>query len=367
MKIAYDAQIFHEQAYGGVSRYVCEIASRIAQLPYAEVSITAPMHINAYLQHLPPRLVSGFRLPGVRRLPLSVRGAGMLLGDLMLRAIAPDLIHETYYFPYRLGPARARRVLTVHDMIHEKMPSCFAPTDRTPRFKLMAIERADHIICNSHCTRRDLIEVHGTDPDKITVVHLGFGLMTDAPVAGAALPFEREPFLLYVGPRQSYKNFAGLLQAYAASSTLRENYRIVCFGGGSFTDGEMAEMAKLGLGAGRLLQVSGDDQALGALYSSAAAFVYPSFYEGFGIPPLEAISFGCPVICSTGGSIPEVVGDAGAYFDPRDPDNMRSVIEKTLESGSARELLIANGKRRLEQFSWDRCARETASVYRNLI
>lgn len=366
MKISYDAQIFHEQSYGGMSRYVCEIASRISEFSDSEVSITAPMHINSYLQHMPPQLVSGFRLPRVDHLALPVRGVGMLIGDLMLRVIAPDIIHETYYFPYRLGPRCARRVLTIHDMIHEKMPSDFAATDRTARFKLMAARRADHIICVSDRTRRDLIEIQGTDPDKISVVHHGFGLMAEDAIVGDLAPFRDEPFLLYVGARGRYKNFSGLLRAYGASSRLSKSCQLVCFGGGDFSPAEMEAIARLGLSGGRVVQVGGGDRVLAGLYKSAIAFVYPSLYEGFGMPPFEAMSFDCPVICSKEGSIPEVVGDAGEYFDPNNVESMSCVIESTVESGTRRNDLILKGRQRLKLFSWDRCARETAAIYRKL-
>ncbi|MBU5612537.1 glycosyltransferase family 4 protein [Geomonas azotofigens] len=367
MKIAYDAQIFYEQAYGGVSRYICELAARIAALDEMEVSITAPMHINAYLEHL-QHLVAGFRLPGVKRMPLSVRGAGMLMCDLMMRAQAPDLIHETYYFPYRMGPLRARRVLTVHDMIHERLPGYFDPTDRTPRFKLMAVQRADHIICVSKRTRQDLIDVHGTSPDKISVVHHGFGLLParDGDDAGKP-PLVQDSFLLYVGPRGGYKNFAGLLQAYAASREVHERCLLVCFGGGELTQRERETVRGLGLREDRVVQFGGGDQVLARLYRQALAFVYPSLYEGFGIPPLEAMSFGCPVVCSNGGSIPEVVGDAGAYFEAGDVESMRLALQSVASSESARRELIARGLERLKLFSWDRCARETAAVYRKLL
>ncbi len=367
MKIAYDAQIFFEQAYGGVSRYFCEIASRISKFQGLQVSITAPMHINAYLGQLPLQIVSGFRLPGTDHLPLSVRGVGMLIGDLMLRALSPDIVHETYYFPYRFGPRRARRILTIHDMIHEKFASDFASTDRTARFKLMSAERADHIICVSESTRRDLIELLGINPDKISVIYHGYGLINDAVpnVGETALSFN-EPFLLYVGNRGRYKNFSGLLKAYATSIKLQKCCKVVCFGGESFTPSELEGMEKLGLNGGRVVQISGNDQVLATLYNSAVALVYPSLYEGFGIPPLEAMSFDCPVICSKESSIPEVVGDAGAYFDPNDIENICDVIERTVGSDSQRNLLIAKGRERLKMFSWDRCARETADLYRKL-
>ncbi|MDD2366330.1 MAG: glycosyltransferase family 1 protein [Desulfuromonadaceae bacterium] len=368
MKIAYDAQIFFEQPYGGVSRYFCEIAKRISAYEDLQVSITAPMHINAYLEHLPPHIVSGFRLPYADKISLTVRGIGMLIGDMMLRSFSPNVIHETYYFPYRLGPSSARRVLTMHDMIHEKFADDFEAGDRTARFKSMSVERSDHIICVSENTRNDLIELLGVQPDKTSVIYHGFDLMDYATTARTETVIDfGEPFILYVGNRGRYKNFLSLLKAYAESKELTGRCRLVCFGSEKFNDTELKLIEKMGLNRNRVVPIGGGDHILAALYKSALVFVYPSLYEGFGIPPLEAMSFGCPVVCSNEGSIPEVVGDAGEYFDPKNIDNIRDAIERVVDSETIRRELIKKGKERTKIFSWERCAKETAEIYRKLL
>lgn len=366
MKIAYDAQIFLEQKYGGASRYFSELASHISKLKDVDVLITAPMHINAYLKGLSPQIVSGLMLPRASRLPLFIRGAGMLVGDLMLRMNSPDIIHETYFFPLRLGPCRARRVLTIHDMIHEKFKSFFSAHDRTSKFKLMAAKRADHIICVSESSKTDLVDTFNINPDKVSVVYNGFGLLLNTCVNDEPNPIN-EPFILYVGSRKGYKNFSGLLDAYGSSSWLRRYCKLVCFGGGHFSREELEAIGKMGLYYGNIVQISGDDYLLRILYKRARAFVYPSLYEGFGIPPLEAMSFDCPVICSNTGSIPEVVGEAGVYFDPYSVDDMRQAIEQVVGSDSDRKKIINNGRSRLKLFSWERCAQETANIYRKLV
>lgn len=373
MKIAYDPQIFCAQTYGGVSRYFCEIASRLAHTPGNEVSIAAPLHVNAYLQHLPPGIVTGFRGPRADRLTsvyprLFLRGMGLVLGDLVLRAQFPDIVHETYYFSYPFGPSRARRVITIHDMIHELFPLDFPLADKTTRHKAMAAKRADHVICISESTRRDAIEILGLAPEKISVIHHGFDLMRGG---GDGHVNEEtttdEPFLLYVGNRGGYKNFLRLLEAYASSPQLRAEFRLVCFGGGALNMEEHERIAQLGLMSGRVIQLGGSDQLLSQLYTRANAFVYPSLYEGFGIPPLEAMSHDCPVVCGTTGSIPEVVGDGGEYFDPADVDSIREAIERVVGSENHRKTLIEKGRARLGCFSWNRCANETLEVYRNLL
>ena len=106
---------------------------------------------------------------------------------------------------------------------------------------------------------------------------------------------------------------------------------------------------------------------LAGLYGQASVFIYPSLYEGFGIPPLEAMSYDCPVVCSKTSSIPEVVGDAGEFFDPADIESMRAAIERVVTSDSHQKLLIAKGRARLKYFSWDRCAAETLDLYMKLV
>lgn len=376
MKIAYDSQIFCAQTYGGVSRYFCEIASRIAKYPDAEVTITAPMHINAYLKHVPTGIVSGFRAPNTDRFQtrsgrnyprMALRGLGLMIGDWMLRAKSPDIVHETYFSPFRLGPRPVRRVLTIYDMIHEKFASSFSAADKTTLYKAKAAARADHVICISECTRRDAIEILGLNPENTSVIHLGFDLMNtaeehaDEPVFPA-----RKPFLLYVGNRGGYKNFIRLLEAYATSPGLGATHKLVCFGGGAFSADELGTMRSLGINSTQVLQVGGSDQLLAKLYKDASAFIYPSLYEGFGIPPLEAMSHDCPVVCSNTSSIPEVVGDAGEYFDPSDTESMCAAIERVVASDNYRQLLVEKGHERLKYFSWDRCAAETLKVYTKL-
>ena len=126
-------------------------------------------------------------------------------------------------------------------------------------------------------------------------------------------------------------------------------------------------MSKLGFDKGDVYQVSGSDAILAGLYQNAKAFVYPSLYEGFGIPLLEAMSFDCPVACSSVSSIPEVVGDAGAYYDPTNIDDMCKTIEQLVMDESLRKQLIMAGRERIKAFSWERCAAETLEVYRRVL
>lgn len=369
MKVAYDAQIFSGQIYGGVSRYYCELATRVSVNPELDVKIVAPMHVNAYLRNLPSGIVSGFHSPlpyDFMRLPQ--RAASLVLSDIMLRWMQPDIVHETYYFKYPLGFSKAKRVLTIYDMIHEKFESQFQYGDKTAKHKAAAAARADHVICISESTKSDVIEILGINPEKISVIHLGFDLMTNNHnVTNTVQYMDSKPYLLYVGTRGGYKNFQRFLEAYASSKLLRSEFRIVSFGGGKFNAEELDLIEKFSLTKDQVIQLSGDDSLLGELYINASIFVFPSLYEGFGIPPLEAMSYSCPVACSNTSSIPEVVGQAGQYFDPKDVNSIQNAIELVVTSVKTKNSLIEKGRERLNHFSWDKCANETQSVYKSLI
>lgn len=144
-----------------------------------------------------------------------------------------------------------------------------------------------------------------------------------------------------------------------------QEFELVAFGGHPFLPGEQEEINRLGV-ACRVRFESGSDRKLAARYRSAAAFIYPSMYEGFGLPPLEAMNHGCPVVCSKAGPIPEVVGEAGVYFDPNSSEELRTSLERVVTTKELQADLRARGYARINQFSWDRCAAQTAQIYREV-
>jgi glycosyltransferase involved in cell wall biosynthesis len=162
--------------------------------------------------------------------------------------------------------------------------------------------------------------------------------------------------VLFVGDRGGYKNFAGLVEALRAPAL--EDIQLVCYGGGPFRKGETLPR--------RALHLSGSDELLAQLYRQAAALVYPSVYEGFGLPALEAMACHCPVVCSNAGSLPEIVGTAAELFDPRDPAAIADAVERVLTSSGRAQELRTRGAERAKQFTWERCAMETRQVYRRL-
>jgi glycosyltransferase involved in cell wall biosynthesis len=364
MLVIYDDQIFGWQQYGGISRYIVELAKSLTVKSDIDVKVLAPLHFNDYLLAASSTVnVFGCYVDAPAQFRRLIRNVNPIISSFALGLSKPDIVHETWYYKSKNIFPDCNTVITVHDMVNEKFPQYFASDNETARLKSQAVKRADHVICVSENTRKDLLELVDIDPDKTSVVYHGFTLSKSVSDLQAVSSSIHRPYLLYVGSREGYKNFFELVRAYASSPILSREFRLVCFGGGRFTSAEKGYMVKLGLSDFQVQQISGDDQLLATHYKNAAALVYPSKYEGFGIPPLEAMSFNCPVVCSAISSIPEVVGDAGEYFNPDDIGSMQDAICKVVLSPSRGQELMALGMSRLNYFSWEKCASETLNIY----
>lgn len=366
MRILYDHQAFSTHRYGGISRYFHEIANLIARDGRNHVEIFAPLYVNEYFRASDDLVVpSGWYVPEIPKSLRIIRALDNFASVILRGRRDVDIFHETYYSLHDFCPRSAKRIVTVHDMIHERLPQYFRRDDDTPQVKAHAVKRADHVICVSENTRRDLIELLGVPREKTTVVHHGYVLTAQA------ASFEPEtggkPYILYVGHRNAFRNFERLLRAYAQSAVLKNDFVLLFFGGGELSANEHDALKSLSLTGANVMHLSGGDDILAALYSNAAAFVYPSLYEGFGIPPLEAMSYGCPVVCSNVSSIPEVVGDAAELFNPEDEHDMRGALERVVLSEGRASMLTERGYARCKLFSWEKCANETLDVYKRAL
>jgi glycosyltransferase involved in cell wall biosynthesis len=364
MHIVYDYQIFALQALGGISRYVLELAQRLPSFsPDFTTTILAPLHINLSLEQSPVHKI-GRRIapfPGKHHILPSIN---RIAGHRILRKLHPDLVHETYYSSASQS-TQVPHVLTVYDMIHERYPDQFTGVDRViPQVKARAVAMADHLIVISGNTRDDLVEYLHVAPEKITVIPLASSLLK--PGEGQMGEIRTKPYLLYVGLRNGVKNFQTLLAAFSHSSVLRADYDLLCVGGGTFTPVEMALIKEMGV-TEQVQHRSVDDTLLATLYAQAALFVYPSLYEGFGLPILEAMHCGCPVVCSNTSSMPEIAGDAALYFNPHDEEEMRVVMESVVRSITKTAELRTRGYARESMFSWENCVAHTAEVYQNML
>ncbi len=362
LKIVFDHQMFSMQKHGGVTRYFSEVASILSRLPEVDVSVIAPFFINEYLRGKETNVIGHYVLWSTPASCLLVKAINNLVSPYLIARSDPDIVHETYYAKTGFTSNRSKTIITVFDMIHEKLGRYLRPSDNTTELKRASVQRADHIICISENTKNDLIQAFDVNPDKVSVTYLASSL----PKVLTAERIVAEPYIFYVGPRGEYKNFSNLLKAYASSRRLVSDFKLICFGGRPFTKEEMAQRQAMKLPAERLVHLTGDDEVLASLYTHASVFVYPSLYEGFGIPPLEAMECGCPVACSNTSSLPEVVGDAARLFDPNSVEDIRTAIEDVVYHPENADRLVRAGAERVKMFSWSKCAKETLAVYRRV-
>jgi glycosyltransferase involved in cell wall biosynthesis len=381
MKILFDHQIFELQRWGGVSRYFLELLRGLRGR--VDVELALGRSRNEYVPELNRLLgmhvsdaghretfLARARVPGrkqlfsvAKRLLPSIQASRVNLATALgrLRGGGYELFHPTYFDPYFLEPLAHRPfVLTIYDLAHDVFPDLFPGDDTSARRRLLA-SRAARIIAISAHTKRDVVEHLGVDPDRVDVVHLG--LAWSAP---ARRP-ERLPdrYVLYTGTRSAYKNWAPFVRALAPLILDDPALHLVC-SGHPFSPEERAHLERLRI-AGRVLHVSADEGVLRALYAGAAAFAFPSLYEGFGLPVLEAFSEGCPAALARTSSLPEVGGDAALYFDPTDEGSMRASVARLLDDAALRATLIARGRARVREFSWDATCAGTAESYRRAL
>lgn len=382
MRVLFGHEIFDSQTVEGAARYFVELARHLLA-EGVEVQIAVRETNNVFLHesarwssqvvplghanHIPApvwRVASHLGLDHY----LSANRVNRRTSIDALRAGGFDVFHPTYYEPYFLRWLEGRSfVLTVHDMIHELFPEYVKWGNPTSRWKKYLVARATAVIAVSDCTKKDLVRLWQVDPERITVVHHGVGApfaSADVAVIGVQdlLPARVKKYILFVGNRGRYKNFDCLLRAFPKLISQNCDLSVVCVGGGAFTDIETKKMAGLGV-ARCFLQMPASDEQLAMLYRGAQALVFPSLYEGFGLPILEAFACGCPVILSQASSLAEVAGKAAVFFDPQQPEDLARVVNNLLSSPNHQAALRAAGRARSAGFTWQKSAQATLNVY----
>ena len=361
MNVLFDHQIFTLQKFGGISRYFVEIMKRMPD--DINVNNSTLLSDNFFLKTDAYRERKTFSIPLLKKrtkteLYLKVND-WKTLHDL--REKKSDLFHPTYFNPYFLKALKTPYVMTVHDMIYERFPDLFDKSDPTIAQKKETITRADKIIAISECTKKDVMDIYGIPAERIEVIYHGHSIdpKVEQPVKG--LP---EHYLLYVGQRFHYKNFNRFLQAFAQIHAQYPEMHLICTGK-KFSRNETELISRLGL-SGYVSCRFVNDKELAYLYSHALCFVFPSLYEGFGIPILEAYESKCPVALSNASCFPEIAGDAARYFDPYDIDSMAATISEILSDARLRSEMIDKGLHRVKGFSWEKTALQTAALYRSM-
>lgn len=365
MKILYDHQIFTLQKYGGISRYFYELLREFSLMDDINTDVALLFSNNKYIYNKKIVNHRNFFINKDFRGKVRLMNLFNKLNSIFyLNKQSFNIFHPTYYHPYFLRYLHKKPfVITVYDMIHEKFKYMFSINDKTTQYKKMLVDKANRIIAISQSTKNDLIDIFNIKSEKIEVVYLGNSLIYRDVKINFNLP---QKYILFVGSRSIYKNFDFFLESISDILKNNRELYLVCAGGDNFKDMEVLKLKKLGV-QNQVLQFNFDDDTLAYVYKNAILFVFPSLYEGFGIPILEAFSCGCPVVCSNTSSLPEVGGDAVEYFDPYDKDSIKSAVERVLLDEELRKKMIERGKKRLEKFSWENTAIKTKEIYKGIL
>lgn len=361
MRVLYDGNIYSFQRAGGINRYFANLISRLPESFIPVLTTCQSREVN-YPVH--PNLKTFY----YKRFDFRPKRLSYWLEEYYFRYVAGynhfDIIHPTYYLlltRQRIDKCCSPVVLTVHDMIHEIFSELIDPKGQQAEEKRKAILAAQAIICVSENTKKDLLERYLLPENRVTVTHLASEI--NASLSHGPEPVPSRPYYLYVGGRYRYKNFDGLLLAFAKAISVRPDIAL-CVVGSPFDEIEEKLIADLKLTDYIEHYGYACDRHLAKLYRCSVAFVYPSLYEGFGIPPLEAMSCGTPVVASNCSSIPEVVGDAGVLFNPKATGELADILLFLLDNPIERDRLITEGYQRAKAFDWDKTVAQTLDVYR---
>ncbi|MCS6825010.1 MAG: glycosyltransferase family 4 protein [Caldilinea sp.] len=367
MRIGVDTRLMHYQP-AGISRYTGHLLQALAELNKEDefIIFQHPKHRSPLIQQANFRRAALFA-------PVHHRFEQIFLAAELLR-FRLDLIHSTDFIPPLYSPVAA--VITVHDLAFLHYPHFLTAKSAAYYGQIdKAVVKAAHIIVPSEYTRQDLIAQLGVPAHKVTVIHEAANpIFKPLPYQETLAAVQKrhglsERFVLCVGTIEPRKNINGLLQAFAH---LRNKYRqnevmLAIAGGKGWLYDETIEMVKtLNLQPWvRFLGRVSDDE-LHQLYVAARCHVHPAYYEGFGLPPLEAMACGTPTIVSNVSSLPEVVGDAALLVNPLDVEEIAVAMQRLLTDDDLHAELRQKGLRRARIFSWERAARRTLDVYRQV-
>lgn len=351
-----DYQIFSLQKFGGISRVFTELYRQFSISKKVKFKIPILFSENENIQLVkktrnPLKKCSSFLKK------LFYYGFNRIYSVLYLIFGKYDVFHPTYYDPYFLPFLRKKPfVLTVHDFTHERYPKGVSKIDKTISWKKKLLFRADKIIAISESTKRDIIEFYNIDKEKIDVVLQATSLELTKKNLNLDIP---KRYILFVGNRAGYKNFIFFFKSIVPLLKEDKDLYVLCAGSNVFTDEEINTFKEYNIEHRVIHWRFKGDEELSYLYNHALCFVFPSLYEGFGIPVLESLGCECPAVISNVSSLPEVGGDACEYFDPNSNNSIRKAIEGVIYDENKR-------KERTKVFSWEKTAKAYAVIYKSL-
>lgn len=382
MRVFYDGQAFDMQTHGGVSRYITEIYKN--KRGDVEATLGVVESDNVYLRQfgIPTQGFTYHQFISNKEFPLKrflykayynckyghadrwdhTPKLNQLFSESIIRKGDFDCFHASYFDGYFLDALGERPfILTVHDMISELYPQFYEDSHPLVTGKKLLIPIAAHIIAISQRTKEDLMKLMHVPEEKITVIYHGVDV---SPFTPSTHRICQEDYILYVGERHFYKNFDLFFREVLPLLKRHKELKVVCTGK-PFEDTEQKLIEEKGM-VGRFIHTFTEtEQELMDLYHNALCFVYPSAYEGFGMPILEAYKADCPVMLSNASCFPEIAGDAAVYFNI---DKEKSDFAEQFETlyhldSNERELLLSKQRERLRLYSWKKSASEHAAVY----
>ena len=363
MKVYYDYQVLCSQVYGGISRYFFEIISRLMMQESIEIDMKCAFSKNKYFE----KILRKKALPDYHwRIGELIKTYNKIITKKSFLQ-GYDIIHPTDSDPYVFDMKKKsqRVVVTIHDMTQERFSESFYRNDSIIHQKKRQIYESDHIIAISKNTKKDILDIYPDIPeDKITVVYHGNTLLGEEFPEEDFVRHVPGRFVLFVGNRYLYKNFDGFVRSMKPILDIDRELYVICAGGGAFRSEERSMISD---NYKRYIQMSVNDNELAYLYRKALCFVFPSMYEGFGLPILEAFNCCCPVVLSNVSSMPEVGDQAAVYFNPYDSDDITDKILKVINSGCLREEMRSKGKERASYFDWNTSAKKTFDCYKAVV
>lgn len=340
----------------GIKSYTYYWVKHLRELARPDEEIRAFPFLGDFgrLEHEASTLSKAATLPRLALLyAVNVFGAPVL--DAVLRG--SDIFHGSNQV--RLAPRRAKLTATVHDLTCFLMPELHTPGNvrADKAFAEAVLKKADGLIAVSENTRQDAIRILGIKPERIRTIYSGV-----PEEYFSAIPAKRtKPYVLSVGTIEPRKNLDTLLDAWKLlRPDLRAAHDLVFAGPpGWGTEKTLARIKEEAVYLGYV-----PEEEMPGLFAGAAAFVYPSLYEGFGFPVVQAMAAGVPVVTSNTSCLPEVAGDGGLCVDPRSPKEIANAVERLLESGELRQHLRGNGRTKARRYQWDTCATQSLDFFR---
>jgi len=357
MKILYDNQIFIAQKFGGISRYFFELINKRNNLYDYEIPLIYTDNEYSKILGINKEFPIKFSFKGKYKITNFLNKYN---NKKIINIKNYDIFHPTYYNTIYLNYIKdIPFVIDVHDMIYEIFPEY--NDSKIINSKKEYFLKANRIISNSNKTKEDLMHfIPELNPNKIIVIYRGEVFKNIKYISNS----EKQKYILFTGQRSGYKNFINFIKA-VSEILIQFDLKLICTGS-KFSNSELKLLNEHNI-LDRVNSLFLSENELQNIYANALLFVFPSLYEGFGFPILEAFSSGCPALLSNESCFPEIAGDAAVYFNPYSVEDMKEKIEDVITNNYLQKSLIEKGFERLKFYSWENTIKQTYQLYSDVL